>query len=200
MEDLMDITNPPVTIKCWVDIFSDKMYSWAYHKTGNKEVAEDLVQEAFFAAVKGFSGFEAKSNPKTWLFAILNNKIVDHYRKEAKNPVVNEASHQSSGDDNFLESLFDTNGSWQKGQAPSDWGDISGHLLDDKDFLGILKLCMGRLPSNWNAAVRLKYLEEKKAEIICQELGIAQTNYWQILHRAKLQLRKCLETGWFKKM
>jgi RNA polymerase sigma-70 factor (ECF subfamily) len=42
-------------------------------------------------------------------------------------------------------------------------------------------------------------MEEKKGELICQELGITDTNFWQILHRAKLQLRKCIELNWFKK-
>jgi len=38
----------------------------------------------------------------------------------------------------------------------------------------------------------------KKGDLICQELDIAPTNFWQILYRAKLQLRKCLELNWFK--
>jgi RNA polymerase sigma-70 factor (ECF subfamily) len=199
MEDVMDNTNPPVTIKCWVDLYSDKMFSWAFHKTGSKETAEDLVQDTFLAAVKGFDKFERKSNPKTWLFSILNNKIIDLYRKEVKNQVTYEASHTNSEGASFFDTLFNENGGWQKSQAPGNWGATPENLLDDKNFVGVLQLCMGKLPANWNAAMRLKYLEEKKAEHICQELGIATTNYWQILHRAKLQLRKCLETGWFKK-
>lgn len=196
----MDITNPPTTIKCWVDLYSDKLYSWALHKTGNKETSEDLVQDTFLAAVKGFSSFEGKSNPKTWLFSILNNKIVDFYRKEIKNPVINEASQSIKDGASLFDTMFDANGGWQNNQAPVSWEGSTENLLDDKEFVAVLQLCLGKLPANWNVAVRLKFLEEKKAEHICQELGIAQTNYWQILHRAKLQLRKCLETGWFKKL
>ena len=58
---------------------------------------------------------------------------------------------------------------------------------------------MDQLPSHWNAAMKLKYLEDKKGELICQELEITPSNFWQVLHRAKLQLRKCLELHWFKK-
>ena len=199
MEDVMDTTNPPTTIKCWVDLYSDKMFSWAFHKTGSKETAEDLVQDTFLAAVNAFDKFEGKSNPKTWLFSILNNKIVDLYRKEVKNPVTYEASYRNPEGTSFFDTLFDENDGWQRSQAPGNWGEIPENLLDDKNFVDILQLCMGKLPVNWNAAMRLKYLEEKKPEQICQELSIATTNYWQMLHRAKLQLRKCLETGWFKK-
>jgi RNA polymerase sigma-70 factor (ECF subfamily) len=38
----------------------------------------------------------------------------------------------------------------------------------------------------------------KKGEEICQELGITPTNFWQIMHRAKLQLRECIENNWTK--
>jgi len=49
-----------------------------------------------------------------------------------------------------------------------------------------------------NACIRLKFLDEKKGEQICQELGLSTTNYWQLIHRAKLQLRDCLEKYWFR--
>ena len=39
----------------------------------------------------------------------------------------------------------------------------------------------------------LRFVEELSAEEICQEPGLTPTNYWVIVHRAKLHLRKCLE-------
>ena len=62
----------------------------------------------------------------------------------------------------------------------------------------ILDHCMAQLPEKWNHVVQLKYLEEKKGKTISKELGITSTNYWQIIHRAKLSLRECLENLWFK--
>lgn len=56
---------------------------------------------------------------------------------------------------------------------------------------------MDNLPEQWNACVKLKYLMQKKGEEICQELDITPTNFWQIMHRAKLNLRDCVETNWF---
>ena len=41
-----------------------------------------------------------------------------------------------------------------------------------------------------------KYLAEKDAKEICQELGVSTTNFWQIIHRAKLQLRACVNKNW----
>ena len=55
---------------------------------------------------------------------------------------------------------------------------------------------MEDLPQKWKFAVTSKYLTDKKADEICQELEITVSNYWQIVHRAKLLLKKCLEMKW----
>ena len=199
MEDIMDISKPETTIKCWVDLYADKMYTWAFYKTSTKEIAEDLVQDTFLAAFQSISKFEGKSEPKTWLFAILNNKIAEHFRKQFRNPTITEGQSDTNSGTSLFDTLFDANDQWIKEQRPKEWQEEQDNLLDDAAFIKNLQACMGKLPDNWMAAVQLKYLEEKKGELICQELGIAPTNFWQILHRAKLQLRKCLELNWFKK-
>lgn len=183
-------SNQNKTIKTWVEEFSDQLYTWAYFKTSNKEIAEDLVQETFLAAVSSFSKFKNDSKPKTWLFSILKFKIADHYRKSYRE---NEKETISS------DSFFDQNQEWRQEQKPQIWDDEDPALLDNNDFNAILKYCIDNLPANWKASVELKYIEDQNSQTICQELEISTTNYWQILHRAKLQLRKCLELNWFKK-
>lgn len=199
MDKLMDISNPAATVKCWVDLYSDKMFSWAFHKINNREIAEDLVQDTFLAAYQAMDKFEGKSEPVTWLFGILNNRIADYFRKIIRNPTLTESSLTSNNGKSVVESLFDTKGNWEKEERPGDWIESDGHLLDNKEFTKMLQHCLDDLPPVWLSCVRLKYLEEKKGEFICQELGIAPTNFWQILHRSKLHLRKCLEHHWFKK-
>ena len=195
----LDISTLAITVKRWVEMYSDKMYSWTFYKTNSKEIAEDLVQDTFLVAFQSISKFEGKSDPKTWLFAILNNKIAEHFRKIYRNPILSENQANSNEGESFFDTLFDSNGEWQKEERPKEWQNTEAHLLDDVAFVKILQACMDKLPANWNAVIQLKYLEEKKGDLICQELGIAPTNFWQILHRSKLQLRKCLENHWFKK-
>ena len=187
----MDKANSNATIKCWVELYSDHLFTWAFNKTSDKEAAEDLVQETYLAAVQGFAKFEGKSEPKTWLLSILKNKIADHFRKAYRRNVNNTVS--------FSE-FFDGNEDWITNQRPQQWKeDAEQHLLDNHDFKKTLTQCLEKLPANWKASIVLKFMEEKDSNDICQELEISPTNYWQILHRAKLQLRKCLELNWFKK-
>lgn len=174
----------------WVNEFTNDLYKWAFYKTSSKETAEDLVQETFLAAAQKMDSFKGDSSPKTWLFAILNHKIIDHYRESVNKPVPMES--------NNISAFFDEDGNWQQENIPKDWDNDESQLLDDADFQKVLQKCLDALPEQWNMCVKLKYLAEKSGDEICQELGIAPTNYWQIVHRAKLQLRNCVENNWFK--
>ncbi len=191
MENVLNTTHINATLKVWVELYSDQLFTWAFYKTSDKETAEDLVQETFLAAVHSFEKFESKSEPKTWLFSILKNKIADHFRKSFRKSENNTLSFNQ---------FFDSNEDWITDQTPQQWqSDDEEHLLDNHDFNKTLAHCLEKLPANWKASIILKFVEEKDSQLICQELEITTTNYWQILHRAKLQLRKCLELNWFKK-
>lgn len=146
-------------VKTWVEAYSDQLFSWAFFKIGSHEQAEDLVQDTFLAAIQSYERFEGKSEPKTWLFSILNHKISDHFRKAYRLPISNESSENL--DEKFKESYFDNEGSWKKPQRPLEW-DTNSHLLDNLEFTKVLNGCMGKLPNQWNAAIHLKYLGEKK--------------------------------------
>jgi RNA polymerase sigma-70 factor (ECF subfamily) len=57
---------------------------------------------------------------------------------------------------------------------------------------------MSRLPDKWAACFSLKVIGEEITESVCKELDITPSNLWVILHRARLQLRECMEKQWFK--
>ncbi|MBL7691117.1 MAG: sigma-70 family RNA polymerase sigma factor [Flavipsychrobacter sp.] len=181
--------NVQITIRSWVESFTDALYDRALYKTDNEEIAKDLVQDTFLAAFESFGSYEGKSNPKTWLMSILNHKIIDHYRMQYKNPIQKEFN----SDPHF----FDEQGMWQIEQRPGVW-DCDQSLLDNRDFILTLKKCIAKLPTKWLSIVQLKYLSEKGGEEVCQELNIAPTNYWQMMRRAKMNLRECLKKNWFK--
>jgi RNA polymerase sigma-70 factor (TIGR02943 family) len=198
MDAKSDTVNAPVLFESWVKLYTDGLYSWALFKTSNKETAEDLVQETFMTAHQQIAKFRGESSPKTWLFAILNNKISACFRKKYKLLKVDISSVTAVKDDDVFDSLFNKDDRWKYSEKPISWQADEGHLLDDMEFNHVLTSCFGKLPEHWRSAVYLKYMEQKKGEVICQELDITPTNFWQILHRAKLQLRKCLEINWFR--
>ena len=174
----------------WVDTYTADLISWAAHKVSDVEIAKDLVQDTFLAASEKIDSFRGDSSPKTWLYSILNFKIIDHYRAKVKQP--------ARFDNQTFSRFFDGNGEWQSQSRPKNWHEDETHLLDNSDFQAVLKKCMDALPEKWSTCMKMKYLLKKSGEEVCQELEITPTNMWQIMHRAKLNLRECIETNWFK--
>src|ERR1700752_3746381 len=67
----------------WVKAHADYLYAYTLSRINNEEQAKDLVQETFLAALEKADKFEGKSSERTWLTAILKNKIIDIYRKRS---------------------------------------------------------------------------------------------------------------------
>lgn len=87
MDTSNNFENKNDSIESWVKLYTGSLYDWALFKTSYKETAEDLVQDTFLAAKLQFEKFKQNSSAKTWLFAILNNKIKDYYRNKYKQSV-----------------------------------------------------------------------------------------------------------------
>ena len=62
------------------------LYSAALRMTRNPADAEDLVQETYLRAYRGFGGFEEGTNLKAWLYRILTNTFINSYRAKARRP------------------------------------------------------------------------------------------------------------------
>lgn len=186
------IFNPEL----WVQKYGDDLFSWAYHRTGKKVTAEDLVQETFLWALSTPENFEGHSSEKIWLFSILKNKIADYFRRAFVNYEMDESNMQHDHKDaSFLRHFFDRYGGWNKNTKPSNWHEDEDSLADDEEFRTILKMCMRNLPENWLAIIHLKFLENRKTPEVCKELGITPSDLWVMMHRAKLQLRECIENN-----
>ncbi|MFD2917238.1 sigma-70 family RNA polymerase sigma factor [Psychroserpens luteus] len=181
-------------VEKWVNEYSEALFSWAFYKTSSKETAEDLVQDTFLAAYNKIDSFKGNSQPKTWLFSILNNKIIDHYRLSAKTTKKTISLSEDRAYE-ITEGFFDEAENWKSTTINPIWNQDE-ELLDNPEFNTVLKNCMESLPEKWNFAITSKYLTTKKVAEICQDLNITVSNYWQIVHRAKLALKNCLEVKW----
>src|SRR5215210_1948055 len=62
------------------------MYSSALRMPRNPSDAEDLVQETFLRAYRGFAGFQDGTNLKAWLYRILTNTFINSYRAKKRRP------------------------------------------------------------------------------------------------------------------
>ena len=63
----------------------------------------------------------------------------------------------------------------------------------------ILHQCLELLPERISSVFILREIDGQNSQEICKELDISPSNLWVILHRARTQLRRCLERDWFGK-
>ena len=176
----------------WVEEYGDLLYKYTIPRVHDTGIAKDLVQETFLAAWRNIDNFRGDMSEKNWLFTILKNKIIDHFRKSH----TRLTSHYAGIADE--ESYFDETGHWAKSAYPKDWGVEADYKIHQKEFLSILEKCKSKLKHAQNAVFTMKYFEGVESEAICKELDITASNYWVLLHRAKLHLRSCLEKNWLQ--
>ncbi|MEY4927338.1 MAG: hypothetical protein RI894_1774 [Bacteroidota bacterium] len=177
----------------WVQFYADYLFSHALYKTNKREVAEDLVQDTFLAALRGKDGFKGDCAEKTWLVRILNNKIIDYYRSTKQGQDYEE--YIAETEDHFHDSFFsmNENARWSKAVPFMHYANAADDYLKQKEFQAILDKCLQNMPLKLRQVFVQKYIDDKNADDICKEYELTSSNYWVIIHRAKVLLRTCLE-------
>jgi RNA polymerase sigma-70 factor (ECF subfamily) len=154
--------------------------------------AEDAVQEALLAAVASGESFAGRAALRTWLIAILRNKIVDHIRRRAREPSIQAVD--DDGEDTDFDALFAADGHWAN--KPADWGDPQ-KSLENKRFHDVFEACMELLPEKIGRVFMMREFLGLETDEICKELSISTSNCWVVLYRARMRLRECLQINWF---
>lgn len=178
----------------WVNEYSETLFKFAVARVGDAETAKDLVQDTFLSALTNLQSFKGEVSEKNWLFIILKNKIIDYYKLKSRKLLVDLEEHLKEKQD-----FFDEDGNWSENAKPLDWGVNYESKIEIKDFYKVLEECKKKLVEIQNAVFTLKYMDDMDSDEICKELEITSSYYWVLIHRAKLQLRACMESNWFLK-
>jgi len=175
----------------WLDEHGSALYSFALLHIRDTHRAEDLVQETLLAALGSREKFHGDSSIRTWLIGILKHKIIDQFRRQAR-----EGSTSNSADDVFdavekkqIEDTFTDTGSWSNSIA--EWGNPEQDLFR-KEFWVFIERCTAGLSPKMARLFILRDLWGLETEEVCKELSITPTNLWTTLHRARLGMRQCL--------
>ena len=181
----------------FIDDLRRQMIRFAALQLSDPHAAEDAVQEALAGAFKNSQSFGGRAAFKTWVFAILKNKIADTLRQKQRLAKYVDHLPMDSDADNANE-VFDRRGMWKETERPSDWGNPEAEMLD-KDFWRVFEACLDNLPAQQGRLFMMREFIDMESNEICAEAGISVGNLNVILHRARLKLRGCLEVHWFAK-
>jgi RNA polymerase sigma-70 factor (ECF subfamily) len=188
MDDRPDRLSDPET---WLDLHGDALYRYALMRVREPALAEDLVQDTLLSAFRARGQFSGQSSERTWLVAILKNKIIDHFRRSSREGELPE----SDDPDALVDALFkQSNDHWLN--IPAGWSDPDTSLENTR-FWQAFALCLEGLPERQARAFSLSELEGVESAELCKVLGVTSSNLWVLLHRARLRLQACLEREWF---
>ncbi len=177
-----------------VEEHGDYLFRYTLRHFNNHDIAEDLVQETFLAAVRSAHAFAGESSARTWLTAILRNKIFDRIRERTREKQV--PLEGVGGED--LSKFFDEQEHWRADTGPRRWGVDPETALGDRQFARIMDDCLQKLPERSKSIFILREMDGLSRDEIAAAIGVTANNIGVMLHRARLLLRDCIQLHWLE--
>lgn len=155
-----------------------RIYGLGLRLCGNPQDAEDLVQETFLRAFRGWDQFEGRSEPGTWLYAIAARACRRMHRKRSGEPKSMESIEQ------LLPSV--------EASIP-DIDSPDGSALDEqvrREARTAVEIAIAKLPASFRLPLVLKEIADFSLGEVAAILGIKEATVKTRVHRARLLLRR----------
>ncbi len=162
--------------------FMSALYGSALRMTRNAADAEDLVQEAYLRAYRGYGNFTEGTNLKAWLFRILTNTYINIYRAKQRRP---DTVDLEEGEDFFL---FNRVGGLEAATANRTTEDTVLERITDSE----VKEALEALPENFRIPVLLADVEGFSYKEIADIMDVPIGTVMSRLHRGRRALQKAL--------
>jgi RNA polymerase sigma-70 factor (ECF subfamily) len=163
------LSSPVAPTVGWNEMISHRTYliRFAQRKLHDPMLAEDLVHDVFEAVMSGCAAFAGRSALRSWLTAILRNKMVDLIRDRAK-------YHELDADPDDEDAM-----QFESGAALPD------ELAEHRERLAQALARIDRLPDGLREVMHWRVLHDEGTDAVCERLAISQDNLFVRLHRAR---------------
>jgi RNA polymerase sigma-70 factor, ECF subfamily len=159
----------------------------------SREIAEEVVQEAWLGVLKGLPQFEGRSSLRSWIMAIVSNCAKSRGVRESRSTPF--SSLQEESEEPVDPSRFRPEGDrWFPGHwatPPVPWPD---QHLASQQTLERIRGAIEELPANQRAVITMRDVEGWSSEETCEALGISEVHQRVLLHRARSKVRARLES------
>ncbi len=162
--------------------YMPQLYSTALRMTRNASDAEDLVQETYLKAYRGYAGFEEGTNLRAWLFRILTNTYINSYRSKKRRPDETELDEV----EDFY--LYRRMGGLEAARASRSAEDELMDYFTDAE----VQAAIDALPETYRLAVLLSDVDGLSYKEIAEDLDIPIGTVMSRLHRGRKALQKQL--------
>lgn len=145
----------------------DAVYAYTRHRlTPCADLANDVVQDVFLAALNGLAGFQGQSSLRTWLIGIARHKIEDVYRQRLRLPL--------SVDDLTLEQ-----------EEPPSEAEPLDDLIDRGRARARARQVLAQLPERYGLLLLWRYWEQRSAREMAAAIGTSEKGVERLLARAR---------------
>ncbi len=162
--------------------FLDALYSAALRMTRNAAEAEDLVQETYLKAYRGYGSFQEGTNLKAWLYRILTNTFINSYRAKKRRP---DESDLEEVEDLYLYRRLGGLEAAVAGRSAEE--EVLDSFTDDE-----VKNAVEALPEQFRIAVMLSDVEGFSYKEIAEIMDVPIGTVMSRLHRGRKALQKSL--------
>ncbi len=162
--------------------FLDALFSAALRMTRNAAEAEDLVQETYLKAYRGYGSFQEGTNLKAWLYRILTNTFINSYRAKKRRP---EESDLEEVEDLYLYRRLGGLEAATAGRSAEE--EVLDSFTDDD-----VKSAVEALPEQFRLAVLLSDVEGFSYKEIADIMDVPIGTVMSRLHRGRKALQKAL--------
>ena len=162
-----------------VERHSATIYNLALRLMGNREDAEEVLQETFLNAFRAVDRFEGRSQLSTWLYRIAYNAALMRLRKRQLRTTSIDEPFQNEEGDSLPRQLVD-------------WTTLPHDILMTGELRGVLDSAVTTLSETLRSVFVLRDIEGLSTTETAEVLGLTEANVKVRLHRARLALRERL--------
>lgn len=160
-----------------VDEIRTELYNFALRLTGNRQEAEDLLQESYFKAYKYFHQLRERDKFKEWIFQITANQFKNFLRKKKKE---NTFYH-----DDTDQSIVEKEPEYRN----------PDELFFQSDRSNVVRKALDHISPKMRSVLVLFEIEGYSIEEVSDTLGISRGTVKSRLHYARKKLKEILEAG-----
>ena len=153
------------------------VYRTAYHLSGNAAEAEDLTQEAYLRAYRGFATYRG-GEVRAWLLAIVRHVFLDECRKRGRLTLVELEAVEGPG-------------ASRRGGGPPGAPSAESEALRQVPSAAVAQ-AFAALPAEWRLVVLLADVEERSYREIAAATGVPLGTVMSRLHRARKRMKESL--------
>jgi RNA polymerase sigma-70 factor, ECF subfamily len=160
-----------------IERYQGKLFSYIYRLIGNRDEAQDLLQDVFIKAFRNLNSFDAERKFSSWIYRIAHNEAVNHIKRKSLKRFISWEDVVSVKDKLITSSVEDgADEAWVKKEMRKEVSDA-----------------VDKLPLKYKQVLLLRYFSDKSYEEISEILGRPVNTVGTLINRAKGKLKMRLK-------